>query len=99
MDEEKILRDAIAKWGKEHQLKLVKEELAELIVAISHWERGRADIGKVVTEMVDVTIMLGQVAIIIADDGNEGTSEYVDKLYSMEMDEKFKRLEKRIKEK
>jgi len=98
MEHEEILKAAIEKWGVPHQLNKLKEELAELIVAVSHWEQRRIAIGDVVVELVDVTIMLGQLGAILSKDTQAGTKEYIDNLFTMEMEEKFKRLEDKIKQ-
>lgn len=65
----KTCQDAIEHFGAKQQLAVVKEELAELIVAISHYERGR-DCMKIqlAEETADVIICLQQL-IIAADIG------------------------------
>lgn len=65
----KICQDAVEHFGAKQQLVVVKEELAELIVAISHYERGR-DCMKIQLseETADVIICLQQL-IIAADIG------------------------------
>lgn len=62
---DKILRDAVRMYGAPAQLDQFIEELAELIVAINHLRRGRADIEHVLQEMVDVDIMMEQMKIIL----------------------------------
>jgi NTP pyrophosphatase (non-canonical NTP hydrolase) len=52
---------ALEKWGLEAQLRMLQEECAELIVAISHLTRGRDKaLREVAEEMADVRIVLDQ---------------------------------------
>lgn len=51
---------AIFKFGREHQLKIITEELAELIVAIAHFERNKADYEDLAREIADVEIGITQ---------------------------------------
>lgn len=81
----KPYEQAILKWGESSQIKQCKEELAELIVALSHWERGRALKEDVIEEMVDVEIMLEQMKVIFENEN------YVN-IKKMKVD----RLEKRL---
>ena len=55
-----ILRAALRTWGSEAQLALAQEELAELVVKISHYRRARITAGRVSEEIADVQIMLWQ---------------------------------------
>ncbi len=59
-----VYSDAIIKYGEEHQINIAQEEMAELIVALSHYQRGRASIQDVASELADVQIMLEQMKII-----------------------------------
>lgn len=56
-----IAREVVRKYGMEKQLSMAQEECAELIVAISHYKRGRriAD-AEVKEEMADVAFMIYQ---------------------------------------
>jgi NTP pyrophosphatase (non-canonical NTP hydrolase) len=54
----------IEKYGVKNQIEMAKEELAELIVALSHKERGRIPLEYVIEEIADVTIMLEQLKVI-----------------------------------
>jgi NTP pyrophosphatase (non-canonical NTP hydrolase) len=56
-----VCKRAIERYGESDQLDLAKEECAELIVALSHYQRGRCRMREVVDEVADVTIMLEQV--------------------------------------
>ncbi len=87
---DKILRDAVRLYGAPAQLDQFIEELAELIVAINHLRRGRADIEHVLQEMVDVDIMMKQMKIIL---------NVKDEYFSVVKDRKIKELGERISEK
>ena len=63
-----LYKHAVEKWGEGFQLRQAKEECAELIVAISHWERGRIQAVDVIEEMVDVQLILNQLRYIFAVD-------------------------------
>lgn len=48
-------------WGEEKQLRMVQEECAELILAVSHHLRGRPNsIDNVKEELADVWLMVSQ---------------------------------------
>ena len=55
---------AVEVFGKESQQQQLIEELAELIVALNHYNRGRIQFGTVIGEMADVYIMLEQLRCI-----------------------------------
>ena len=64
-----ICEDAVKKWGLDAQLLQVQEEAAELIVAISHFRRGRRHSKKeVLEELADMEIMLAQMRAALGDD-------------------------------
>lgn len=50
------------KWGAESQICMLHEEMAELVVAISRWGRGRAGLLPVAEEIADVAVMLEQIS-------------------------------------
>lgn len=60
--DQELARDAIEIWGKDTQLFIVAEELAELIQAISKWKRYKTDEVRqwVTEELADVYIMTMQ---------------------------------------
>ncbi len=61
-----IYEDAIEHWGKGAQCLMVTEELAEVLVAMSHYLRGRDTTGiQVAREIADALIMLEQLTVII----------------------------------
>lgn len=57
--------EAVQKWGNAPQLSQATEELAELIVAINHYRRGRADAREVAEEVADCQLMLEQIKLIV----------------------------------
>lgn len=69
MDE--IYQQAIAKYGKEAQLKMVIEEMAELTQAICKSFRGKNNLDNLIEEIADVEIMLAQLKIIYEIDESE----------------------------
>lgn len=78
---------AIAKYGKDAQIEQLEEELAELTLAIKHYKKGKITLDEVITELVDVDIMIEQARMILSID---------DKTYYKHKDFKKKRLEKRL---
>jgi len=52
-------------WGVELQIDVLIEELGELIVAISHYKRGRGNKEEILEEIVDVTIMNEQIRYML----------------------------------
>lgn len=51
---------AMAKFGKERQMRKLQEECAELIVAVNHYLEGRGELDDLLGEMADASIMLEQ---------------------------------------
>jgi hypothetical protein len=51
---------AVEKWGAASQINMAIEEMAELIVALQHFKRDRNTASDVVSEIVDVQIMMHQ---------------------------------------
>ncbi|GAH64163.1 unnamed protein product [marine sediment metagenome] len=63
---------ALQKWGEEFQLDRVVEELLELALAVQDYKRGRPKAREsVVEEMVDVSLILGQLREILLIKGSE----------------------------
>lgn len=55
------LKDAVRVFGLDNQIKMLLEELGELVVAASHYSRGReGSFDNFVEELADVAIMLKQ---------------------------------------
>ena len=61
-------RSAIETWGEYEQRQIAVEELAELIVALKHYERHRVDDNAVIEEIADVCVVLSQLAVMFGHD-------------------------------
>lgn len=60
-ENEEVIKEAIDIFGFDSQRKLLQEECAELIVAASHYDRGRPGAYEnFVEELADVEIMISQ---------------------------------------
>lgn len=62
-----IYKQAVDTFGVDNQTNQTIEELAELIVAINHWRRGRVGNDAVIEEIADCYIMLRQLTYIVTD--------------------------------
>ena len=62
MQLEQIYQATINKWGEDAQYDQAVEECAELIIALKHFRRGRIDKQAVISELADVSLMLGQLS-------------------------------------
>ncbi len=60
MKHAEIYRATLAKWGEEAQYDQAVEECAELIAALKHFKRNKADEAMIISELADVTLMIGQ---------------------------------------
>lgn len=60
-------KQAVDTFGVDNQTNQAIEELAELIVAINHWRRGRVGNDAVIEEIADCYIMLRQLTYIVTD--------------------------------
>jgi len=66
---EKLYKDCLEFWGFEEQSRKAQEECGELIVAISHYLRGRENApAKLVEEIADVYLMLNQLISYFGED-------------------------------
>ena len=60
-----LARELVKKYKKEKQLSMAQEECAELIVAISHYKRGRKNAEtEIREEMADVGFVIYQLMVI-----------------------------------
>ena len=80
-----ICQRAVAKYGKEAQVFMAMEEMAELGNALMKEKRGRVTKEDIITEIADVIIMMFQMAIIY------GSGEVYD-----EIERKAMRLQDRL---
>ena len=83
---EEICKFAVDKFGMEKQTWQAIEEMGELISAINHYNRNRADLKDVCTEIADVQIMMEQLAIIYGKEDVASERKY-----------KLERLKERLK--
>ena len=67
MEYREIYQKTIDKWGEQAQLDQAVEECAELIAALRHFARGKADRGTVVRELADVYLMVGQLTFMFGE--------------------------------
>jgi len=70
-----IYRATLAKWGPDAQYDQAIEECAELITALKHLKRGKADEQKVIAELADVYLMVGQLGYMFGPDKLEQAVE------------------------
>jgi len=64
-------RSAIEAYGDYEQRQIAVEELAELIVALKHYERQRVGADAVVEEVADVIIVLAQLVAMFGEEAVE----------------------------
>lgn len=64
---EELYRASLDKWGAEGQFDQAVEECAELIAALKHHRRGKADEAAVIAELADVTLMVGQLTWMLGE--------------------------------
>lgn len=87
MDEIVVTKRAVDVFGRESQINMAIEEMAELTDALCKIRRGRVEPDAVITEIADVQIMMAQLAHIFGV--NAVAAERV---------RKIERLERRIAE-
>ena len=65
----KLYDDCMEFWGIERQLRMTQEECAELILAASHFIRGREDgLEKLIEELGDAQLMISQITRYVGED-------------------------------
>ncbi len=87
MEINEIYQQAIETYGKDAQLKMAIEEMAELTQAICKSFRGKDNLDNIIEEIADVEIMLAQLKIIFEISQNK---------FCIKKAEKITRLEKRL---
>lgn len=60
-------KKAVDTFGKDNQLNTATEELAELIVVLTQWRRGKAGKNAVTAEIADCYLILLQLTYIVTD--------------------------------
>ena len=58
-----LYEKAIEKWGIEAQVFMVMEEVGEMLNSLAKANRGRTTKDEIITELVDVSIMMEQMAV------------------------------------
>lgn len=79
-----IEKRAIEAYGKDAQLKMAIEEMAELTQAICKSFRGKDNLDNIIEEIADVEIMLAQLKLIYKLNKNEVLVKKVEKLRRLE---------------
>lgn len=81
MDLEAIYRATIEKWGEEAQFDQAIEECAELIAALKHFKRAKVDEEAVISELADLTLMVGQLTWMLGQEKvDQAIEEKLEKL-------------------
>jgi len=84
MERHELYRKTLEKWGEDAQYDQAVEECAELIIALKHFRRGKIDAQKVIDELADVTLMLGQLSWMFGEDNIKKTVDIkLDKLQQL----------------
>lgn len=87
IDQTSVLKAAIEKFGREPQMRMVQEECAELIQAVSKYIRSKeSGFNNLCEEIADVEIMLAQLRLILDKD------KYIDSIKDL----KLKRLQSKL---
>ena len=84
-EKELLYKKAVDTWGTTSQVYMVFEECAELINSLCKYNRNRATVDDIATEVADVIIMCEQLKFTIGADKVEA-----------EIDKKLERLKKRL---
>jgi NTP pyrophosphatase (non-canonical NTP hydrolase) len=84
MEDREIYRRTLEKWGVEAQYDQAVEECAELIAVLKHYRRGKVDEDRVIEELADVWLMVGQLAFMFGEERVRGVVQVkVDKLHQL----------------
>lgn len=76
--------EALRLWGAQSQVAMVIEECAELIQAVTHWQRGRATAAQVLSEIADVRIVSEQARLIVGASDDQVAQHVLAKLIRLE---------------
>lgn len=68
MRHREIYAKTIMKWGEQAQYDQAIEECAELITTLQHFARGKVDRDRVIEELADVFLMVGQLAYMFGEE-------------------------------
>lgn len=75
-DRSKLYQATLDKWGEEAQYDQAIEECAELIASLKHYKRGKVGEAEIISELADVTLMLGQLTWMFGTEKIEAAIEY-----------------------
>lgn len=75
-DRSKLYQATLDKWGEEAQYDQAIEECAELIASLKHYKRGKVGEAEIISELADVTLMLGQLTWMFGAEKIEAAIEY-----------------------
>ncbi|PLX78764.1 MAG: antitoxin [Desulfuromonas sp.] len=70
-----LYRATLEKWGEEAQYDQAVEECAELIACLKHFKRNKVGDDRIVDELADVTLMVGQLTWMFGPDRVEQAIE------------------------
>ena len=79
MEKEKrieLYQKALSKWGADVQVKMLNEEIGELLAAMGKFDRRRVGVYDVITELADVSIMVEQIATLMNYKDFENEKDY-----------------------
>jgi NTP pyrophosphatase (non-canonical NTP hydrolase) len=83
-DYQDIYRATLEKWGTEAQYDQAIEECAELIAALKHFKRAKVGEAEIISELADVTLMIGQLSWMFGQDKvNAAVLEKLEKLQGL----------------
>lgn len=92
MNDKDIMNKAIDTYGETNQTYMLMEECAELIQAISKYNRNCENSKNVIEEIADVEIMIEQVKMILERNGYNYCREEIEQTKRWKLD----RLERRL---
>lgn len=85
---DKLYKQCVSYWGFERQARMLQEECAELIVAISHYLRNRdSSLCEVIEEIADTQLMINQMVSYFG-------RGVIDQMIDLKSDKIKKKLEK-----
>ena len=71
-----LYRKAIEMWGVPAQVMMVVEEVGEMLNALAKFNRDRSTPQEIITELVDVWILMEQMAVVFGVEQFEKEKEY-----------------------
>ena len=80
----KLFGEALKIWSPSKQIGMLHEEIGELMVSMNRYDRGRGTKEDILTEIVDVEILLGQMKILYGIKPKDYASEYMSKVMRLD---------------